>query len=160
MCQLKEMPILSERLSLLENGWLICKRGLRFSMNRWNLLRYAVMTRLGKRMRDYDMDESMVFSPGDLVRIRPREEIEKTLDGWNRYKGCRFMEEMWGHCGGTFRVFKRVNRMLNEQTMAMVKTKNMYLLEGLICHGSWPFRECDRSCFYFWKSVWLEKVES
>lgn len=160
MCQLKEMHGLSEPLSLVENVWLILKRGLRFSRNRWRLLRHAFRKNWDTGAGKKEMTEPVEFHPGDRVRVRPKEEIRKTLDGWNRYKGCRFMDEMWSHCGGTYQVYKRVNRMLDEQTMKMVKTKHMYLLDGLICHGSWPFKECDRSCYFFWKSAWLERAEA
>ena len=101
---------------------------------------------------------SQVLKPGDVVRVRSKQEILSTLDGWRRYRGCRFMEEMWKYCGGEYRVLKRVNHILDEKNVKLRRCKDMVILDGLICGGSWPFKECDRSCYFFWKEAWLEKV--
>ena len=96
---------------------------------------------------------------GDLVKVRSREEIQATLNNWNQLKGCAFMDEMWFFCGTTQCVFKRVEKFLDERDYLMKRCKGIVLLEGLICEGTKAYGACDRSCFYFWREEWLEKIE-
>lgn len=100
------------------------------------------------------------FQSGDSVRIRSRDEIQSTLDSWNELKGCGFMEEMWPYCGTEHRVFKRVEQFLDERDYRVRQARGLYLLEGLLCHGTVDFGRCDRSCFFFWRKEWLEKIDS
>jgi len=99
------------------------------------------------------------FKPGDIVRVRSKEEIQATLDGWNQLKGCAFMEEMWRYYGTKQKVFKSVNKFLDERDYLIKKCKNIYLQEGVVCEGIKDIAECDRSCFFFWREEWLEKIE-
>ena len=55
------------------------------------------------------------LQPGDLVRVRSKEDIRATLDHWNQRRGCAFLDEMWPYCGTQQRVFKRVERFLDER---------------------------------------------
>jgi len=96
---------------------------------------------------------------GDLVCVRSREEIEATLNPWRQLKGCTFMEEMEPYCGTTQRVLKPVERFLDERDYRIKKTRGIILLEGLLCQGTERFGRCDRSCFYFWREEWLEKID-
>ena len=95
---------------------------------------------------------------GDLVRVRSRVDIEATLDGWNELKGCAVMPDMWQYCGTTQRVFKVVERFVDERDYRLKKGTGIVLLEGLICQGTEDYGRCDRSCFYFWRVEWLEKI--
>jgi len=96
---------------------------------------------------------------GDLVRVRSKEEIEATLDHWKQLKGCTFMVEMQPYCGTTLRVLKPVERFLDERDYRFKRTKGIVFLEGAICEGTERFGPCDRSCFYFWREEWLEKID-
>jgi hypothetical protein len=96
---------------------------------------------------------------GDVVRVRSREQIQATLDRWNRLKGCDIMEEMWQYCGTTQRVLKRVDRFLDERDYRVKRCKGIVLLEGVMCEGTIDYGPCDRSCYYFWREEWLEKIE-
>lgn len=158
-CQLLEVDEMTEGLSRIHKWWQLKRRIPRFIKNRFILLRYTISKGLNKKDQEIVNHQSLNLHPSDRVRIRPKEEIMKTLDGWRRYRGCRFMDEMWQYCGGTYKVLKRVNYMLDERSMKMKKCKNMVILNGLMCNGSWPFEECDRSCYFFWKEAWLEKVD-
>ncbi|NOZ81322.1 MAG: hypothetical protein GXP63_06655 [DPANN group archaeon] len=100
-----------------------------------------------------------VLHPGDLVRVRSREEILSTVNRWNQLKGCAFMEEMWPFCGSTQRVLKRVEKFLDERDYLMKKCRGIVILEGVFCEGTKDFGACDRTCFFFWREEWLEKVE-
>ena len=94
---------------------------------------------------------------GDAVRVKSHEEIQATLDRWNRLKGCDFMEEMWAYCGTTQRVLKRVDKFLDERTYRIRKCRGIVTLEGAMCGGTRDLGACDRCCFFFWREEWLEK---
>ena len=99
------------------------------------------------------------FEAGDLVRVRPRAEIDATLNHWRQLKGCTFMPEMDRYCGTIQRVLKPVERFVDERDLRVKKAKGLVLLEGAICEGTVDFGRCDRSCFLFWREEWLEKSE-
>jgi hypothetical protein len=99
-----------------------------------------------------------LLQPGDFVRVRSKHEIKSTLDKWNQLKKCSFMEEMWLYCGTTQRVFKRVEKFLDERDYLLKKCKGIVILEGAFCEGTKDFGPCDRSCFFFWREEWLEKI--
>ncbi len=97
---------------------------------------------------------------GDLVRVRSAEYILSTLsDG--RLRGCAFGQGMFQYCGRELRVARVVERFFDEARFRMLKARRMVLLEGVHCDGSnLPDTQgCDRMCFYFWRTEWLEKVE-
>jgi hypothetical protein len=96
---------------------------------------------------------------GDLVRVRPMEEIEGTLNHWRQLKGCSFMPEMVQYCGTTQRVLRLMERFVDERDLRVKKCKGIVLLEGTVCQGTAEFGRCDRSCFHFWREEWLEKIE-
>lgn len=100
------------------------------------------------------------LQPGDAVVVLPREEIQKTLNRWNKLKGCTFMEEMWAYCGTKQRVLKRVNTFLDEREYKMKKCMGLVILDGVLCNGTADFGTCDRSCFFFWREEWLRKEET
>lgn len=96
---------------------------------------------------------------GDWVRVRPLDEIEATLNNWRQVRGCAFMPEMSQYCDTTHRVFKRMERFVDERDLRVKKTNGIVLLEGVHCEGTTGFGRCDRSCFVFWREEWLEKVD-
>lgn len=106
-----------------------------------------------------DSAKSTTFKAGDQVRVRPYEEIAATIDQWSELRGCKFMPEMREYCGTTQRVFKSVERMVDERDYKVKKVKGVLLLEGLVCGGTESYGRCDRACFYFWREEWLERVE-
>ncbi len=99
------------------------------------------------------------IQPGEMVRIRSREEIAATLNSWGELKGCGFMDGMEQYCGTVQRVWKPVKRFVDERDYRVRKTRGIYILEGLICQGTEFYGPCDRSCFFFWREEWLEKVD-
>jgi hypothetical protein len=100
------------------------------------------------------------LAAGDRVRVRSGEEIGRTLDRWGRCGGCKFQEPMYRYCGREFRVAKRVTRFFDEARQRMLRCKNIVLLEGVYCDGSGDPATigCDRMCFFFWRTEWLERV--
>jgi hypothetical protein len=98
------------------------------------------------------------FQSGEYVTVKSREEIQKTLDRWNQLQRCSFMEEMWPYCGSRQRILKRVEKFLDERDYRVKKCRKIYLLEGAMCQGTRDFGPCDRSCFFFWREEWLDKM--
>ena len=101
--------------------------------------------------------ESAALRPGDLVEVKPVEMILATLDAHRRHKGLRWMTGMRRFCGGRYRVFKRVDRIMLETDGRIRRMKGTVLLEGVVCDGK-EFGGCDRSCFHFWREAWLQRV--
>jgi len=97
--------------------------------------------------------------PGDLVRVRPYYQIKNTLDNKGYYKGMLFIDDMVQYCGKTYKIFKSVNKVFMHRDNKMQKCRGVVLLEDVLCHGYGPEIDCDRTCFFFWKEAWLEKVE-
>jgi hypothetical protein len=159
VCQLYELHLTGEELSRFKRILHFGKRSLRFLKNRAILLNHTLNRFINRKSKSNVKPDVETLQPGDEARVKSKEEILKTLDGWRRYTGCRFMDEMWQYCGGTYQVYKKVDYMLDETTMKMKRCTNMVILDGLICNGSWPFKKCDRSCFFFWRTEWLEKVK-
>ena len=48
---------------------------------------------------------------------------------------------------------------LDERDHRLKKCRGVLLLEGALCQGTAKFGRCDRSCFYFWREEWLEKMD-
>jgi len=63
------------------------------------------------------------------------------------------------YCGTTQRVLKLMKRFVDERDLRVKKSSGIILLEGVMCKGTADFGSCDRSCFYFWREEWLEKVD-
>jgi len=162
-CQLYDFAVIAEPLHLGER---IFQRRNRFKRIVKRRLRYvhnvfSEITGRKKELLNTSTEERATvlnLKPGDIVRIKSREEIQSTLNRWNSLKGCAFMEEMWQYCGTIHCVFKRVNKFLDERTYLVRKCKGIVLLESVICNGTKDFGPCDRSCFLFWREEWLEKI--
>ncbi len=101
------------------------------------------------------------LAAGDRVRVRSAEFIRGTLDEKGAFRGCGFGLGQYQYCGREFRVAKVVNRFFDEARGRMLKGRNLVLLEGVYCDGasSPDTLGCDRMCFYFWRSEWLEKLD-
>ena len=96
---------------------------------------------------------------GDIVKVRSRKEIEQTLDENNQFQGVEFMETMWQFCDQTYEVMKRLERILDPWEDRLRKCRNMVILKDLFCHGDPGHNlDCDRTCLYYWKEVWLERI--
>jgi hypothetical protein len=102
--------------------------------------------------------ETLGLRPGELVRVKSREEIVKTLDVGNRNRGMRFDPEMLTFCGRQARVVGRVERIIDEPSGRMMELKNpCIVLEDVICPGDYH-RLCPRGTYPYWREIWLERV--
>jgi hypothetical protein len=69
--------------------------------------------------------------------------------------------ELVPYCGGTYRVLKRVTRLIDEKTAKMVEMKNpCIVLDTVTCQARYsPCRMlCPKSMFPYWREIWLERV--
>ncbi|MGI5268595.1 hypothetical protein ACQEUU_05545 [Nonomuraea sp. CA-218870] len=99
------------------------------------------------------------LQPGELVRIRPKDDILATLNDDLLNRGLGFEEEMARHCGRTARVRARVERCLDEKTGRMLHMKSpCIILDDLVCEGVYN-ANCPREFVPFWREIWLERVE-
>jgi hypothetical protein len=101
--------------------------------------------------------EVLGLQPGELVEVRPIEEIRNTLNEKSQRHGLTFTPEMMKHCGGRYRVYKRLEYMFDEYKHTQRRLRNTVLLEGVVCTGEGI--GCDRSCFLYWREAWLRRVE-
>ena len=123
-------------------------------MNRWYF-------KFKNKENDSIKEEKSIIVPlnaGDWVRVRSLEEIQSTLSTFKELKGCAFLEDMTQYCGTKQRVFKVMERFLDERDYQVKKVKGIVLLEGVFCQGTPVFGRCDRSCLSFWREEWLEKI--
>jgi len=101
------------------------------------------------------------LQPGELVRVRSHQEILKTLNTASKNRGLYFDAEMVPYCGGTYRVLKRVNKIIDEKTgrMAKMKTESI-ILEDVFCKSRYSYCRmfCPRAIYPYWREIWLERV--
>jgi hypothetical protein len=96
---------------------------------------------------------------GELVRIKPKAEIMRTLSKDLRNRGLGFEEEMARHCGRETRVLRRVDRCIDEATGRLLHMKNpCIVLEDVVCDGVYS-ANCPRSIYAFWREIWLDRVD-
>jgi hypothetical protein len=99
------------------------------------------------------------LQPGELVRIKSKEEIIGTLDSQAKNRGLSFDAEMLAYCGTETRVLGLVDRIIDEKTGRMLHLPNdCVILDGVICKGTYN-HFCPRSIYPYWREIWLERVE-
>jgi hypothetical protein len=101
------------------------------------------------------------LQPGEWVRVKSYPEILATLDGNNKNRGLIFDAEMVPYCGRSYRVLKRVSRILDEKTGRMTEFKNpCIILEGVVCEARYSECRlfCPRSIYSYWREIWLERI--
>jgi hypothetical protein len=104
-------------------------------------------------------DGTLDLQPGELVRIKSRQEIESTLDRNNGNRGLSFDPEMLWYCGREARVLRRVERTIDERTGKLLHLKRpCIVLEGVTCRGAYH-RCCPRADYPYWREIWLERAE-
>jgi hypothetical protein len=100
------------------------------------------------------------LQPGEWIRVKSYDEILATLDENNKNRGLYFDAEMVPYCGRSFRVLKRVKRILDEKTGKMMDFKNpCIILEGVVCQSRYSECRlfCPRSIYSYWREIWLER---
>ena len=75
---------------------------------------------------------------------------------------CSWDAELVPYCGGTYRVLKRVTKIINEKTGEMQEMKNpCIILDSVVCQARYSACRmfCPRSIYSYWREIWLERVE-
>ncbi len=97
--------------------------------------------------------------PGDLVRIKSKQEIESTLDEALHNRGLSFDPAMTRYCGLTARVRARVDRLVDEHTGELIEIKSdCIVLEGVVCSADHHLL-CPRAIYSYWREIWLERID-
>ena len=138
------------------------------SIAAWNML-----TRITGRGRPYPFVygqapanktpvSTLDLQPGELVQVKPLEEIVQTINRFQKNRGLWFDVEMVPFCGKTFRVLRRVETMINEKNGELMKLPgDCIILEGVVCSGCLSRERlfCPRAIYPFWREIWLKRVE-
>jgi hypothetical protein len=102
--------------------------------------------------------EHLDLQPGELVRIKSREEIMATVDENLLNRGMGFDAEMSRFCGRTARVKARATRIVDERSGRMLVMKNpCIILEDIVCEGAFT-ANCPREYVCWWREIWLERA--
>lgn len=141
--------------------WLLRKEGVAFTSRKIveGVERIFGLKKRRKKIQAARVQEiELGLQPGELVEVKSEEEIRATLDEHDRCRGLTFVfPEMSKYYGARLRVLKRVEQVFLEESRQGRKLKNTVLLEGVNCQGIGI--GCDRSCYLFWREVWVKRVE-
>ena len=146
--------------------WLWKGKGYRASLAAYNKFQRATGGVPFPHMRgrlDKTPKETLGLQPGEWVQVKSQEEILATVNNKNRNRGLSFDAEMVPYCGGTFRVARRVNQIIDEPTGRMTPMKgDCIILEGVVCTSKYSDKRlfCPREIPPFWREIWLRRVEN
>jgi hypothetical protein len=79
----------------------------------------------------------------------------------NQNHGFLFDADTVPYCGGTHRVMKRVSRIIDEKTGAMLEMKHpCIILEDVVCQSRYSACRIlgPRAIYSYWREIWLERV--
>lgn len=106
---------------------------------------------------------SLGVQEGEFVKIKTYKEILETLDEDWKNRGLYFDAEMVPYTGGTFKVLKRVSRIIHEKTGAMLTFKNEALiLDKVTCQARFARcrKLCPRAYYLYWREIWVGRAEA
>lgn len=98
---------------------------------------------------------------GEIVRVKTHLEILKTVDVENRNRGMYWDAELVPYCGGTYKVLRRVSRIIGEKTGKMQEMKTpCIVLDSVVCQARYSACRmfCPKSMYPYWREIWLERV--
>jgi len=107
--------------------------------------------------------QTLNLQPGELVRVRSHEEILQTVTVSNRNRGMFWDAELVPYCGGSYRVLKRVERLIDEKTGAMLQMKTpCIILDSVVCQARYSDCRllCPKAMYPYWREIWLERIEA
>jgi hypothetical protein len=103
------------------------------------------------------------LQPGEVVRVKPLDEIRKTMTVSNFNRGMRFDPEMARFCGVQHRIARRVERIIDEASGRMLEMKSpCIVLEGAVCSSEYSAQRvfCPRAITPYFREIWLERVST
>ena len=104
---------------------------------------------------------SLDLQAGEMVKVRGYAKILGTLDPSSRNRGLYFDAEQVPFCDKTYRVLRRVERIIDEKTGRMMRLRNeAVILEDVVCQARYAKgrRFCPRSIYPYWRPIWLDRV--
>ena len=102
------------------------------------------------------------LGPGELVRVRSKEEIAQTLGANGKTRGLWFDREMLPYCGQTHTVKRRVERFIDERSGELVElASDAVILDDVICGGDVSYGRwfCPRAIYPWWRECWLDRAD-
>ncbi|MGY1831187.1 hypothetical protein ACI8AA_12320 [Geodermatophilus sp. SYSU D01180] len=103
-------------------------------------------------------DAGPVLAIGDVVEVKPAEEILAGLDERGELDALPFMPEMLQFCGRRFVVHKIAFKTCDTATWTgLRRMTDTVHLAGVRCDGQ-AHGGCQAGCLVFWKTAWLTKV--
>ncbi len=121
---------------------------------------YPKIPLVGKRDK-VEAEPELGLRPGEWVQVKTVAEIAERLTRKGTNRGLWFDREMLPHCGRTYRVRRRVSRIVDEATGRMIVMKNECVtLEGVVCSGELSLGRwfCPRGIYPYWRESWLRRV--
>jgi hypothetical protein len=104
--------------------------------------------------------ESLDLQPGEWVKVKTQDEIKDSLDKKGMNRGLGFTVDMIPDCGKSFRILRRLEKMIDESTRELIELKDTVLLEDSVCRGCYILKGgCPRENFNFWREIWLRREE-
>jgi hypothetical protein len=104
---------------------------------------------------------SLGLQPGEWVRVKSRDEILATCDEGDMNRGMKFDAELVPYCGGTYKVLRRVTKIINEKTGKMQEMRTpCIILDSVVCQARYSECRlfCPRSIYPYWREIWLERT--
>jgi hypothetical protein len=102
------------------------------------------------------------LKPGELVRIKSKEEIVTTLNKKGKNRGLYFDVELSPYCGRVATVRSSVTQIIDEPTGKMRQMKEpCIMLEGVVCNSEYSEGRlmCPRAVHIYWREIWLDRLE-
>jgi hypothetical protein len=105
--------------------------------------------------------QTLNLHAGELVEIKPLNEVLKTLDEGGNNRGLRFSPDMRLACGRQKRVTNRIDRIIVDGTGVMRKLRDTVRLDDSVCGcAHLTFGGCSRGEIMYWREIWLERKGS
>lgn len=105
---------------------------------------------------------SLNLQAGELVRIKSQEEILTTINTSSKNRGLWWDAELVPYCEGTYKVLRRVTKIIDEKTGKMQEMKNpCIILDSVVCRARYSANRmfCPRNTYAYFREIWLERVE-
>jgi len=105
--------------------------------------------------------EQLNLASGDWVQVKSHQEIRGTTTEQNFNRGMRFDVEMVPFCERTFKVDRKVERLIDERTGKMLIMKSpCIVLDGVVCSADYSNLRlfCPRQIPPYFREIWLRRV--
>lgn len=95
---------------------------------------------------------------GDWVRVKLPANLARAMDRQSKNRGLWFDQDMLKHCGQTYRVRGRIDKIIDATSGSMITMKTPCIaLEGV--HYSGEFQGFnEQHDFLYWREAWLDRI--